>query len=85
MQTVRELLLEVDMELEDYTGVISRARDPALTPEDRLTLVEASEVVWKRLEAAHKQLERGVCVADNDAMGTRTGPALSAPSMRMNG
>lgn len=58
MQNVRELLLEIDTELEDYAFAISKARNPTLSPADRLTLVEASEAAWRRLELAHRRLER---------------------------
>lgn len=58
MSSVRELLQDVDTELEDYTFEISKARNPSLTEEDRLSLIRAGEVAWKRLEAAHGELER---------------------------
>jgi hypothetical protein len=58
MSSVRELLLDMDMELEDYTFEISKARNPSLTDEDRLSLIRSGEAAWKRLEAVHRELER---------------------------
>ena len=57
MHSVRELLLKVDIELEDYSHAIARARDPALTNEARLKLIEASAAAWRRLDAAHRRLD----------------------------
>jgi len=66
MRNIRQQLLEIDVELEDYGAAIARARNPSLAPEDRLKLIRASEAAWKRLEAAHKQLKSGTIVVAND-------------------
>ncbi|MDQ0511122.1 hypothetical protein [Ancylobacter amanitiformis] len=58
MRSVRELLLEVDIELEDYSFAISRARNPALSPQERLKLIRASQATWARLEAARRELAK---------------------------
>lgn len=58
MSDARALLLTVDVELEHYAATISRARNPALSNEERLKLITASETMWKRLEHAHTKLVR---------------------------
>jgi hypothetical protein len=80
MPSIREQLLEIDVELEDYGSAIAKARNPSLTPEDRLKLIRASEASWKRLEAAHRQLKNGAIVVAND--GAAFKPDRSATPAR---
>lgn len=56
MQSISNLLLDLDMELENYTSAIFKARNPSLPEADRVRLIEAGEKSWKRLEAAHRLL-----------------------------
>jgi len=69
MTTTRKLLLELDIVLEEYSLIISRARDPALTSEERLKLVRASASAWKRMAAAQRHLELGSIIANDAANG----------------
>ena len=85
MQAVREMLLDVDVELEEYAFIISQARNPALTPEDRLKLVEAGVEAWKRLEAAHRQLEQHTCEVPNRPAGRRGRHPRPAMPVRVSG
>ncbi|MCK0209901.1 hypothetical protein MWN33_17865 [Starkeya koreensis] len=56
MRSLREILLNMDIELEDYTSAIGQARNPMLSDDDRLMLLRSGEASWKRLEAAHREL-----------------------------
>ena len=69
MKTTRNLLLELDIILEDYTSIIARARDPALTSEERLYLVRASAAASKRLTAAQRHLELASMIANDATTG----------------
>ncbi len=85
MQAVREMLLDVDVELEEYAFIISQARNPALTPADRLKLVEAGVEAWKRLEAAHRQLEQHACEVSDRTAARRVRHARPAMPVRIGG
>jgi len=72
MNKIRELLLEVDVALEEYSLHIARARDPALTPADRLKLIEACAVIWQNLDAAQRHLQQEVALVNKTQDGSHS-------------
>lgn len=74
MPTIRELLLVIDIELEEYAHLVSMARNPALTSNERRNLISVSQATWRRLEAAHRDLENSLIVPANDSRARRTPP-----------
>ena len=66
MSTIRELLLAIDVELENYAQLISKARNPALGTQERRDLIAESQETWRQLEAAHRHLENSLRIPAND-------------------
>lgn len=59
-QTLLYLLSDLEAALEDHSYVLSAARKPSLTPDERLEVVRASKASWQRLEAAQRALDEAM-------------------------
>ena len=58
MPPTRKLLTDFEMALEDYSTALSEARNPALTPDERLELLSATQPLWERIQAVSRDIEQ---------------------------
>lgn len=56
MPSVRELLVEIDVALEDYTLTIASARNPSLSAAEQRQYIDRARRLWGSLRAAHEEL-----------------------------
>jgi hypothetical protein len=58
MPPTRNLLADFEMALEDYSTALSEARNPALTPDERIELLRAMQPLWERIRAVSRDIEQ---------------------------
>ena len=88
MTNVRDLLLSVDIELEAYHDILCRARNPALSDDERSHLMSQGESAWRRLNSAHRRLASSVGSDMNNMPVNRIhpweAPKVNAPKARLD-
>jgi hypothetical protein len=58
MPTIRRLLSDFEMALEDYSAALARARSPTLTTEEWLELSAVIRPLWERIKAIQGAMDR---------------------------
>lgn len=57
MKTIRELLSEYEMALEDHSFALSKVRKPSLTADEALRLLADTGPSWARIEAVQREID----------------------------